>query len=115
MSGRRKGIDAEREAVRLLRAEGLRVLRIARDRDAPEGLDVDAVILPDGGGDAVCVQIKREERPAGAWFHFIGPGRVLMCRRNGEDWAVWVRGALDDPPMALDLFKFARWFRQGLV
>ena len=118
MNGRRKGLDGEREAVALLRAEGLRVVRVASDRDSRDDIDVDAVILPPGESPAVLVQIKREERAPIAWFGFLGRHRAVMCRRNGEAWSVWIAALpadLGDPPLELTPERFARWCLGGMV
>jgi Holliday junction resolvase len=98
VSGRRKGLDAEREAVRELRAFGLRALRAERERAAgPErrsaGVDdVDAVVLVKDG-PAWEVQIKREENLPLAEYvrRYVGTGRrVLMYRENRSGWRVVV-------------------------
>jgi hypothetical protein len=116
MSGRRKGLDAEREAVALLRAEGLRVFRTLRARGEPR--DVDAIVLAGSFGRCVEVQIRRyaEEVPRTMVVREVAPHRVLMCREDRGPWAVWVAGVPEgDPPLRLTVATFAAWATRGML
>jgi hypothetical protein len=127
VNGRRKGLDAERKAVALLRSFYLRAMRTERERDDRRSNgtgDVDAVILR-RGRPAIEVQIKREDPPRLAeWTRrYVGPDRVLMYRANGGRWTVVVyeeRAELCDPgqPYArrsLDVEDFAACVHGGLL
>jgi len=94
VSGRRKGLDGERAAIRALRVElaaaclRARVHHVKREHGATR--DVDGVIVLATGARAWEVQIRRSEEAARrilGWSRaFVGPGRVLVYRVNRGEW-----------------------------